>query len=172
MTSFNGNMTPIEVDIWLSERIDAIKTQIGDGDFTGALQAIQDLEDDVLALQTTKADISYVDARTGTQSVLATTNILASFTAPQAITLTLTSGKLYGYQISYVDSEGSDTVFTGLITPSSNAFVVGHAYFEIYDIVAPLFLRFSFNGTTISSEILNPQGVNPANCAITIYEIK
>lgn len=49
--TFDGTMTPFEVDVWLSEQITSIKTQLGTGDFTGALQAISTLQSDLTTLQ-------------------------------------------------------------------------------------------------------------------------
>lgn len=171
-TTFSGKMTPIEVDIWLSERIDSINTQIGVGDYTGALQAISDLQDSISGF----ASEAYVDARTGRVLKFDKANIVASFSGSQSDAFELDQSKTYVYKLETSDSEDVNQVFSGLILPLGvdGDFSISHAYYDAMLASAPVFLIIKHEGGETESKLIRSgSGTYYLTSArLTIYEMR
>lgn len=119
-------LTPIEVDILLSERIDNTEQRV-----TELESGSESLSDRVYAIEEALPDL----AHKGFNHVL-DQNILSSFTSPQSVTLNfrITAGRLYTYQLSIQDSDENEIVFTGVIVGTNTSNIrIYEAYYSAGD---------------------------------------
>ena len=170
-TTFSGKMTPIEVDIWLSERIDSINTQIGSGDYTGALQAISDLQNSISGFATE----AYVDARTGMLLRRDKANILTAFTnGSQSNSFELKTNKLHAYVLEVTD-ENTSNVFSGTFftTGLDNEadFSFSHAYYNSTNSTV-VFYVVKHEGEETEAYAQDPGAVAVLSAKLTIYEMR